>query len=283
VEPETRFGEALELQAETILDAIARRIEVDESGIRAIVVSFQQIPPLSMLLTPQRILEAPAPADQQWKRTPKPSIAARKPTDSKYARLSTGPLTSTLAGPCLTPELRTFTEDRALTPSGPRKRVGIPAWTVSVVVATALFLGAGSLLQFITGNRDAKAAAPATQKSQPSTTTPAAPVSEPHPFARYIEVTGLRVVADLNHKSQVHYVVVNHSSAQLSNLAVHIAVRSVSDPASAGPLFTVSTVVPSLGPYQSKEIRTDLDSELRSSVLPDWENLRTEVRVGSQQ
>ncbi|HYL75410.1 MAG TPA: hypothetical protein VEU96_14455, partial [Bryobacteraceae bacterium] len=282
-EPATRVGEALELQAEAILDAIARQIEIHQSGIRAIVRSFQQAPVSSLLTAPRQLLEAPAPAAEQWQRTPKPSIPAQKQAAFRHSGLTTGFQSSTLAGPCLPPELRTFIEDRTLAPRRARRKAGIPAWTVSVVVAMALFLGAGSLIQFFTGNRDAKAAAPATPRTQASTTASTPSVREQHPFARYIEVTGLRVVADLNHRSQVQYVVVNHSSAQLSDLMVRIAVRSATESASAPPLFTVSAVVPSLGPYQSKEIRTDLDSELRSSAIPDWENLRTEVQVGAQQ
>jgi hypothetical protein len=65
-------------------------------------------------------------------------------------------------------------------------------------------------------------------------------------------------------------------------MTIQIAVRSSVEPASSKPLFTVSAVVPSLGPHQSKEIRTDLDSELRNSAIPDWEYLRTEVHVGTQ-
>jgi hypothetical protein len=77
--------------------------------------------------------------------------------------------------------------------------------------------------------------------------------------------------------------VVNHSSAQLAGMVIRIAVRSASGAAGGAPLFVVSAVIPSLGPFQSKEIRTDLDSELRSSAIPEWENLRTEVQVTAQQ
>jgi hypothetical protein len=111
---------------------------------------------------------------------------------------------------------------------------------------------------------------------------PTAPVFEQHPFARFVEVTGLRVVADLNHRSQVQYIVVNHSATQLSAMSIRIAVRSSADPTGSAPLFTVSTVIPSLGPHQSKEIRTDLDSQLRTSSIPDWEYLRTDVHIGTQ-
>ena len=129
--------------------------------------------------------------------------------------------------------------------------------------------------------KDAKAAV-APSPNQVAASVPTAPAFEQHPFARFVEVTGLRVVADLNHRSQVQYIVVNHSSEQLSGMLIRIAVRSSADPAGSAPLFTVSAVVPSLGPHQSKEIRTDLDSQLRASAIPDWEYLHTDVQVGTQ-
>jgi len=112
--------------------------------------------------------------------------------------------------------------------------------------------------------------------------SPLAPSYGQHPFARFVEVTGLRVVADPNHHSQVQYIVVNHSASQLSGMSLRITVRSTTQAAGSAPLFTVSAMVPSLGPHQSKEIRTDLDSQLHASAIPDWEYLKTDVQVGTQ-
>ena len=59
-------------------------------------------------------------------------------------------------------------------------------------------------------------------------------------------------------------------------------IRSTSDSSASAPLFTVSVAVPSLGPYQSKEIKTDLDAGLRSASIPEWENLRADVQVSTK-
>ena len=275
------ISEALKLQAEAVLDEIKLGLDAYESKIQGIVATFQARPALALLAAPCAIVAAPAPPDLQWMKMPRPVLAARKPSDRKCDSSTNGPQKPPLAGPCLPPELQNFIEPLPDERTRSRKGIGLPAWITSLVVATSLFLVVGVMMQHMSGAHEAKAAV-APSPSQVAASAPAAPAFEQHPFARFVEVTGLRVVADLNHRSQVQYIVVNHSATQLSGMSIRIAVRSSSDPAGSAPLFTVSAVIPSLGPHQSKEIRTDLDSQLRSSSIPDWEYLRTDVQIGTQ-
>jgi len=273
--------QALELQAEAVLDQIQSGLDAEETKIRAIVATFQTLPKLALLCAPSAIVAAPAPPDLQWLKMPRPTLPARKPSDRKCDTLTAPPQKLPLAGPCLPPELENYIEAPPARSAGARKAIGLPAWIVSLVIASSLFLAIAVAMQYLSTSPQAKAAVvPAPSAAVAS--APAAPAFEQHPFARFVEVTGLRVVADLNHRSQVQYIVVNHSATQLSGMTIKIAVRSSAEPAGSSPLFTVSAVVPSLGPHQSKEIRTDLDSQLRSSAIPDWEYLRTEVQVGTQ-
>ena len=99
-----------------------------------------------------------------------------------------------------------------------------------------------------------------------------------HPFARYVEVTGLRVSSDSQNRLQLLYIVVNHSSMPLSALVLHVTVSS-SALVTKGPLFKVSAIVPVLEPYESKEIRTDLDTQLHAGDIPDWDSLKADVQV----
>ena len=71
---------------------------------------------------------------------------------------------------------------------------------------------------------------------------------------------------------------VNHSASEATGLVLQIAVRSVIQDGKE-PLFHVSAVVPSLGPFQAKELRTDLDSTLDSTAVPDWGDLKADGRV----
>jgi len=281
IEQAGAVSRALELEAESLLDEIKSGLDAVESKIQAIVAAFQMQPKLALLAAPGAIVTAPAPPDLQWMKTPRPKLAAHKPSDRKCDTAIAPPQKPPLAGPCLTPDLENYLEPLPLNRARKKNGIGLPAWIVSLVIATSLFLVFGIGMQYVSANREVKAAVvPATAPAPAS--VPTAPIFEQHPFARFVEVTGLRVVADTNHRSQVQYIVVNHSATQLSGMTIQIAVRSSVEPASSKPLFTVSAVVPSLGPHQSKEIRTDLDSELRNTAIPDWEYLRTEVHIGTQ-
>jgi hypothetical protein len=273
---------AFELHAETVLQVVNAQLAAFESGIRAIMAGFEAPPVFALLAAPREIVRAPALPAAQWKRTPRPSIPWVRPGDRNSSALSAGPITSALAGPCLPADLRTLIETKSSKSGRSKKRGKIPAWPISVLVATGLFLGAGSLMQYL-ASRDAAVSSASQRPVLGAAATSVAAVVDPHPFARFVEVTGLRVSADLNRKSQLQYLVVNHSSARLSDVVLKIAVRSTADSPGSPPLFSLSVVVPSLAPYQSKEIKTDLDAALRSTAIPDWENLRADVQVSTRQ
>jgi len=273
---------ALELHAETVLQVVHAQLAAVESGIRAIMAGFEAPPLFALLAAPREIVRAPALPATQWKRAPRPSIPCVRPGDPNSGALSAGPITSALAGPCLPADLRTLIEKKSSKSGRSKKRGKIPAWPISVLVATGLFLGAGSLMQYL-ASRDAAVSSASQRPAQGTAATSVAAAVDPHPFARFVEVTGLRVSADLNRKSQLQYLVVNHSSARLSDVALKISVRSTADSSGSAPLFSLSVVVPSLAPYQSKEIKTDLDAALRSTAIPDWENLRADVQVSTKQ
>lgn len=152
-------------------------------------------------------------------------------------------------------------------------RATVPGWLVSLVVATALSLGGAVIVRNMDVGHKAAAASPAAED-------PAAPERA---FAGAIEVTGLRVIADLKSGSRLHYVVVNHSGAQVSNAQLQISVRSgtASSGASGAPLFTVSALVTGLAPYESREMVADIES-LNTKEIPDWQFLRPEVHLLSQ-
>jgi hypothetical protein len=271
------LARALEIQAEALVDAIAQQLEAEKLAILAVAASFQEPPKTPLLNAPAEIVAAPAPPVFERVRTPRPVLAPRSPLALDASSLMAGPQTPPLAGPCLPPRVRNSSDKRSAAQR--RNRIGIPTWTVSLLVATGLFLGAGSLLQYITANREARAAGvPATQTAA---TTPA-PVPAEHPAARFVEVAGLRIVVTGNRRPQLQYLVVNHSATELSAMAIRIDARPADAPSNAQPLFTATGVVPALGPYQSREMRTELDAELRSAVIPEWQSLRTDVIISAR-
>ena len=177
------------------------------------------------------------------------------------------------------------------------KRV-FPTWVLSAVAAAATIL---VVLNFSRpSNPPVEVKAPSVRsgisstgpETKPSPTAPATPANSQTGapdttttaasfLAQEVEVSGLRIGADLLHRSQLQYVVDNHSGVQLTGLVLHIKVTSMA-PTSKGTLFQVSAVVPSLGPNESKEIRTDIEGQLQSKPIPDWQYLKTEVQVSGQ-
>jgi hypothetical protein len=251
--------------------------ELEQAAIHAIQASFGEAPATSLLAAPAEIVAAPAPP-AQFMRSQKPKFTAVAPGNIAHGAVLAPPQAPPLAGPSLPPQLLNFDHQN----SSLRRNRSQHSWLLSLLVATIVILGAVSLLQYLTQDRDTKAATisapPQTAKAAPA---PQAPVVQEHPAARSVEVAGVRIVMGPNKKPQLQYIVVNHSSTEITGLNIRIAVRSV-DALADPPLFTVSSVVAALGPNQSKEIRTDLNSSIQPSAIPDWQSLRTEILIGRQ-
>jgi hypothetical protein len=278
------LSDAMALQAEQVLESmaqqnIAQQDIAQQSAIRGIVASFQRKPAVSLLSPASEVVSAPAPVYIQWMRIPKPSILPVPPKDLNHKDLLSGLQTPPLAGPCVPQELRSLTERRGPASGQARKKTSLPAWTVSFIIAVTLFLAVGSLLQYLGGNRDAKAAA---ATAPPQDQSASAIQTGEHAASKLVEVTGLRIATGANHRPQLEFIVVNHSATPLSDIGLQIAVRSAS--ANAGnagvaPLFRVSTTVASLGAYQSREFRAELAPEVHATDVPDWQSLRADVRI----
>jgi hypothetical protein len=250
--------------------------ELDRAAIHAIQASFYQQSAQGLLPAPVEIVTAPAPPAAQWMRSGGPKFTPIAPERAGRATMA-GPQWPTLAGPSLPPELVNLEHRNS---DSRRERKPISAWPISLLVATVLILGGGSLLQRLSQDRDSKAgSAPAT--STKAAAAPGVRVVEEHPAARSVEVAGVRVVMGPGKQPQLQYVVINHSASQIAGLNIRVAVRSV-ESASADPLCSVSSLVANLGPNQSKEIHANLDPSVAPSAIPDWHSLRTEVLVGRQ-
>jgi hypothetical protein len=267
--------DALALQAELVLDAMAQQnLSEEQAAISGIIASFQQRPTVGLLAAAGENIEAPAPLCVRWMPIPKPHIPPVPPKDPNHRELLSGLQTPPLAGPCVPGQLRSLTETRG-SAGRTRKKAGLPAWTLSFLIALTLFLGVGSLLQYMSSNRDAKAAAATTPVPESSS----APSASGQPASKLVEVTGLRIASAANHRPQLEFIVVNHSATALSDIGLQIAVRSASSSDGVAPLFRVSTTVPALGPYQSREFRAELGPEVHATDVPDWQSLRADVRI----
>jgi hypothetical protein len=262
-----------------LLDALKTSAEeLDRSTINAIQESFSEQPAVGLLPAPEEIVTAPAPPAAQWLRSEKPKFTPIAPEHAGRATVIAGPQAPPLAGPSLPPQLLNFGQ-RNSSLRGNRRRSS--AWPVSLLIATVVILGGGGLLQYVMPDHDAKAVTVPPVQRVKAAPAPRVRVVEEHPAARSVEVAGIRIVMGANKKPQLQYVVINHSANEITGLNIRIAVRSVEALGDA-PLCSVSSVVASLGPDQSRELHTELDSSVVPSAIPDWHSLRTEILIARQ-
>ena len=195
----------------------------------------------------------------------------------------------TLPGPTLPPELTRLQDANVVTMIGeqtaqrtkeaipPAKTSGAPGWLVSALVMIVL-LGAGlAVVYFLLLPRTVADAKPAPTPAVAATGP--VPTGGNSPLAKFVEVTGFRIItsADATKKAEVQYLVVNHSDADISDANVFITLRSAK-PGQA-PLCRFSFKIPSLGPFEAKEMSSPIEKTARGISLPDWQDVRADVQI----
>ena len=167
-------------------------------------------------------------------------------------------------------------------PGAQRRGSNLPAWLLTILSAAAVvLLGAGSFVAYqhfsgVPGTLLSGRPGTSGARNGVTSATPGAQV-----LLEYLEVTGLRLVEDKSKKSEVVFLVVNHSTAPLTDLSGTVTLRPST--AKRGDeivgIFAFEHV--SLGPLESRELRAPLKTTLRPYELPDWEFLRTEISISS--
>jgi hypothetical protein len=195
-----------------------------------------------------------------------------------------GPRT-TLPGPMLTHRLVKFTdrELHSIPPAflGAKKRL-IPGWMATALILGTL-LGAGftSVISVVRPAGEAKPS-PAQANIQATTVAPApeaASVSAA-PLAKAIEVTGFRIQMDPSRKSEIQYLVVNHTPARFSGVTVFVTLYTADAKAGQPPLCKFQFTAPTLAPFQAKDMTSAIERVTRPVSLPDWQDLRASVEIG---
>jgi len=249
------------------------------------------VPPAQPPVTPLAVSRASLAAPRGTRYAgPAPSLAslvhysplAGRPLRAAAPRTPRPKLDSTrrvtLAGPMLTPALVSF-KDRELRPilreARRARNFAIPAWLLRwMIVAVVVLLGVRVTLSTLSQKPAAVAPVAATA------VTPAPQASVVSPLSRSIEVTGFRIVADPSKTPEIHYLVVNHTPARVSNMTVYVTLRTADDKAGQPPLSRFSFAAPNLGPFQSKEMVSVIEKMNRPVALPEWQDLRADIEIG---
>jgi len=134
----------------------------------------------------------------------------------------------------------------------------------------ALWLGACS-----PGPPPGQTPAPAAASSQPA--------SNANPVAKYIELAGFRLDEKGAGKLQIRFALINHSEADLGDIALQINLRATTARPGDAPLFSFPATVQGVGPYDVKDVTVEVPTKLRVYELPDWQFLRADFTVTSPQ
>ena len=260
---------ALAAEAEEIVEVITRNLEIERAAIRAVAASFERRCATSLLSAPSEIVKAPAPPVVEWFSFSDPHHRPIAPPPANLDSLTAGPQSPTLAGPCLPPELRNPTESPVAKTS--RKSRSMPGWVVSFVAAMFLLLIVVTLFRYYNSQSDGTASTPAQSGSQTT-------AAQAEAIAGSLEISGLRLVKSWSGKQQIRFLIINHSAQDLSGVTAQVTVKS-----DGSPVLLIQAPIRYLASNQSKEVRTDLDSDVPASALSDWQALRTEIRLTTQQ
>jgi hypothetical protein len=159
--------------------------------------------------------------------------------------------------------------------------ITVPPWLLSIGFAILfLAVGAGAYfgIRYFSGSSEASTSAPPPSESAPA---PAASKAKANTLQKYVEVVGMRLIEDTKKKPEVHFVVVNHSGAEIADLAANVNLWARTQKSDEEAVGTFSFKLPSLGAYESKEMSSALNTKLRVYELPDWQNLVAEIQITS--
>jgi hypothetical protein len=143
-----------------------------------------------------------------------------------------------------------------------------------LAVGAAIFFG----VKYFSGSGEASASAPnAVEKAG----TPGGSSAQNNMLQKYVDVVGMRLIEDPKKKAEVRFVVVNHSGAEISDLAANVNLWARTAKSDEEAVGTFSFKMPSLGAYEAKEVSAPLNTKLKVYELPDWQNLVAEVQITS--
>ncbi|HEY3442267.1 MAG TPA: hypothetical protein VGK29_16015 [Paludibaculum sp.] len=137
----------------------------------------------------------------------------------------------------------------------------MPTWLVGLLTIAMLGGGLFGLYKFVGG------------PSKPAPTKAALPADgKAHPYQKYLEVVGVRLLETESKKNIVRFTVVNHSEADLAGLELNIVLT----PTTGGePVAVIDAKVGTVPAQGIKDMESPLNTKLKVYELPDWQFVKT--------
>ena len=160
--------------------------------------------------------------------------------------------------------------------SAPARGMNLPVWAMTILFAMAIAGVVFGLIWMFSTNRSSAGNGPAPTAAVEN---PAAkPGAKTNPLQKYIEISSVRFVEDAKKKTMAKFVIINHSSADISGLTGNVTIwgRTQKSEEDAQGSFTFTT---NLAPMESKEMQVPLNTKRKIYELGDWQNLTTDVQI----
>src|SRR5260370_35703335 len=113
----------------------------------------------------------------------------------------------------------------------------------------------------------------------PHAASSAAAAAKNSPWSKQLEVAGFRLTQNKAKKTEVRFLVVNHSAAEVQDLAGTVSLQARTSKNDDSPIGAFSFKVPILGPYESKEMMGLVNTKLKVYELPAWQKLDKRVQI----
>lgn len=156
----------------------------------------------------------------------------------------------------------------------PRREV--PAWLAAVLTVAVLGGALFGLYRYVSSGGAKQGAG---QKAAPFERPAPQASASSHPFAKYIEVTGVRFLEKEDKTLAARFLVVNHSPAQLGGFRLRITLEAANSPPGEAVIAVVDAAPGAIAPHGSKEMEAPLVTHLKMYELPDWQFVRARVEI----
>ena len=146
---------------------------------------------------------------------------------------------------------------------------GLPTWLVTILVAGIAIGAIFGIYKFL-GGKSGSASDSAASTSQQAV----AAGDSSNPYAKVLEVAGVRIVEDAKKHPNALFVVVNHSPADLPDLELEVSLTTSTAKPGDDPLAVMTVKTGPIPANGSKDLSVPLNTKLRAYELPDWQFLR---------
>ena len=116
-------------------------------------------------------------------------------------------------------------------------------------------------------------------KQAKPTTQATAHAQDKNPYAKYIELSGIRVLEKSPGHLEVRLAVVNHSEADLGEVKLNVNLRTTATNPGDPPLVSFEAKIPTLGASELKNVTIDVPTKLRVYELPDWQFVKADFQI----